>query len=111
MGHLADGGPSSRPAVTGGAKCVELTGALQGVTTEEEKRREHRPRVLKGATIIGGGRASGIACTIRNMHANAAELRVDASAPVPANFLLYVPVDGTAYRCELRWRHADRCGV
>lgn len=90
---------------------MEVTGAVPRVTGEDDRRREHRPRVLKGATIIGGGRASGVTCTIRNMHSNGAELRVDASSPVPALFLLYVPVDGAAYRCELRWRQGDRCGV
>jgi hypothetical protein len=76
-----------------------------------EKRTEFRQRVLKGATIIGGGRSSSVPCMIKNMHSNGAELRVDASAPVPTSFLLYVPVDGVAYRSELRWRKADRCGV
>jgi hypothetical protein len=79
--------------------------------TEDDKRRERRQRVLKGATIIGAGRASGVPCTVRNMHAHGAELRVDAGAPVPERFLLYVPVDGIAYRCELRWRQGERCGV
>jgi hypothetical protein len=89
-----------------------VTGALPNAATEEERRREHRPRVLKGATIIGAaGHSSGIACTIRNMHSQGAELRVDPASPVPALFLLYVPVDGAAYRCEPRWRHGDRCGV
>jgi hypothetical protein len=29
----------------------------------------------------------------------------------PAEFLLYVPVDGVAYRSILRWREKDRVGI
>jgi hypothetical protein len=81
------------------------------VPAEEENRREHRQRVLKGATILNGIKNSEIACTIRNMHKNGAELKVALDAPVPQEFLLYVPVDGIAYRCQLRWRSRDRAGV
>ena len=45
------------------------------------------------------------------MHENGAELRVDAEARVPKEFLLYVAVEGIGYKCELRWRKLDRCGV
>lgn len=81
------------------------------VPVEAENRREHRQRVLKGASILTGIKNSEIACTIRNMHKNGAELKVSADTPVPQEFLLYVPVDGIAYRCTLRWRNRDRVGV
>lgn len=73
--------------------------------------RAHRHRVLKGATIITSITASEVPCTIRNQHAAGAELKVPAEASIPAEFLLYVPVDGVAYRCSLRWRKNDRAGV
>jgi hypothetical protein len=56
-------------------------------------------------------RTSDIPCMVRNMHAHGAELKVPADAAVPQQFLLYVAVDGVAYRCILRWRKGDRCGV
>jgi hypothetical protein len=73
--------------------------------------REHRQRVLKGASILDGIDNSEIACAVRNMHENGAELRVPAEASVPAEFLLYIPLDRIAYRCELRWRVGTRAGV
>lgn len=73
--------------------------------------RERRQRVLKGATILLGINRSEIACTVRNMHAHGAELKVPADAHVPEDFLLYVPIDGLGYRCELRWRSGERVGV
>lgn len=67
--------------------------------------------MLKGAAILNGVAKSEISCTIRNMNADGAELKVGVDAVVPGQFLLYVPADGIAYRCELRWRRNDRCGV
>ncbi len=79
--------------------------------SEELTPREHRNRVIKGGAILSGIQNSVVSCTIRNMHENGAELRVDAEARVPNDFLLYVAVEGTCYKCELRWRKLDRCGV
>ncbi|MGX7872594.1 PilZ domain-containing protein [Mesorhizobium sp. ORM6] len=76
-----------------------------------EPEREHRPRVLKGATIITGIQNSEVSCMMRNQHANGAELKIPIEARVPDRFLLYVPLDGVAYRSEVRWRRNDRIGV
>ena len=73
--------------------------------------REHRKRVLKGASILQGIDQSEIACTVRNMHEHGAELIVPPTAAVPDTFLLYVPTDGIGYRSQVRWRRGDRIGV
>lgn len=76
-----------------------------------QNRREHRQRVLKGGTIITGIQNSEVSCTLRNQHEGGAELKIPLEARVPDRFLLYVSVDGIAYRCEVRWRRNDRIGV
>lgn len=76
-----------------------------------EHRREHRQRVLKGASILNGINNSEVSCVIRNMHKEGAELKVPVDARVPQEFLLYVPTDGIAYRAVLCWRVKDRVGV
>ncbi|WP_082222387.1 PilZ domain-containing protein [Mesorhizobium loti] len=81
------------------------------VDPQNDQRRQHRQRVLKGAAIITGIQNSEISCFIKNQHDNGAELRVAADAWVPERFLLYVASDGVAYRCEVRWRRNDRVGV
>jgi hypothetical protein len=73
--------------------------------------RQHRPRVLKGASILTGISNSEIKCMVRNMHENGAELKISIDSRVPPEFLLYVPVDGIAYRSVVRWRKEDRIGV
>src|SRR5262245_24459239 len=78
---------------------------------EAGNRHEHRQRVLKGASILNGITNSEVKCAIRNMHQHGAELRVDPDARVPSEFLLYVPLDGIAYKAVVRWRKESRVGV
>lgn len=84
---------------------------VSAMSDEPDHRRQRRPRVLKGATIILGVARSEIACTMRNQHPGGAELKLGTVQPVPERFLLYVPIDGVAYRCVLRWRDGVRLGV
>ncbi len=81
------------------------------IPAEAESRREHRQRVLKGASILTGINNSEVACMVRNMNKAGAELRVAMESRVPEEFLLYVPVDGVAYRATLVWRAGERVGV
>ncbi|RWA74897.1 PilZ domain-containing protein [Mesorhizobium sp.] len=76
-----------------------------------EHRRGHRQRVLKGGTIITGIQNSEVSCTLRNQNEGGAELKVAPESRIPDRFLLYVPLDGVAYRAEVRWRRNDRVGV
>jgi hypothetical protein len=73
--------------------------------------REHRQRVLKGASILGDINTSEVTCTVRNQTAGGAELRVPPGIHIPDEFLLYVPVDGIAYKAVVRWRSQGRIGV
>ncbi|MER8503624.1 PilZ domain-containing protein [Mesorhizobium sp. M0833] len=76
-----------------------------------ETRRDHRQRVLKRATIIISITSSEISCTMRNQHAGGAELKLPAETRIPTEFLLYVPVDGVAYRSVVRWRKNEKVGI
>ena len=81
------------------------------VPVQAEQRREHRQRVLKGASILNGITNSEVSCMIRNMNKGGAELRISVESRIPQEFLLYVPTDGIAYQCVLAWRAGDRVGV
>jgi hypothetical protein len=81
------------------------------VVPDVENRREHRRRVLKRATIINAGSISEIGCSIHNQTPGGAEINVDPGVHIPQHFLLYVPVDGTAYRSVVCWRRGERIGV
>jgi len=76
-----------------------------------ERRDNRRNRVIKGASILTGITNSEIECTVRNMTPTGAELKVPEGSRVPSEFLLYVPVDGIAYKTVVRWRNEQRMGV
>jgi hypothetical protein len=78
---------------------------------EQNKKREHRHRVLKGASILQTIKESEIKVTVRNMHERGAELRVPDGVKIPSEFLLYVPIDGIGYRSVVRWREGNRIGI
>lgn len=77
----------------------------------ENESREHRSRVLKGATILTTISASTVSCLVRNQQSGGFGIQIDPEQKIPAHFLLYIPVDGIAYRCTLRWRKGDRAGL
>ena len=80
-------------------------------TAQGPREREHRHRVLKRASILIDINTSEIACTVRNQNAGGAELRLPAGIRAPDEFLLYIALDRTCYRCAVRWRRDDRIGV
>lgn len=80
-------------------------------TEAGKRRRFERHLVLKRASIIKGTSNCEIICTVRNQSVGGACLAVSSEARVPEHFLLYVPVDGVAYRAVLKWRRKGSAGV
>ncbi len=78
---------------------------------QPERRHVRRKRVLKGAIVIRGVHELELACTIHNMSEEGAQIELTSLAHLPQEFLLYVALDGHAYRCELEWRHGEKAGV
>ncbi|MBX3576917.1 MAG: PilZ domain-containing protein [Rhizobiaceae bacterium] len=76
-----------------------------------DNRQRRRSRVLKAGAILVDVDTSEVRCTLRDQTESGAELRVPIGTAVPAEFLLYVPFDGIAYRSVIRWRAGTRIGV
>ena len=66
---------------------------------------------LRAVPLSQGISRSEISCVLRNQSESGAELKVPPDAQIPASFQLYVPLDGVAYSCVLRWRRNERVGV
>lgn len=77
---------------------------------QQQRRNLRRQRVLKGGRIVFNGGYSTIDCTIRDLTAKGARLRVDSIVGVPEEFELEAS-DGRSWRCRVRWRSASECGV
>jgi hypothetical protein len=73
----------------------------------QEHRAATRRRVLYGAEIVTDSDCA--ECTIRNLSANGAGLRL--SGPAPAAFQLRIVRDNSVCPARIVWRHGDDCGV
>jgi len=79
---------------------------------QNDARRSHlRRRVLKSATIAFNDRFSAIPCTVRDLSATGAHLRVEGTVNVPNIFELIIELDGLEAGCEVVWRKEKDIGV
>lgn len=77
----------------------------------DEARSAPRRRMLKSGTIAYSDRHITVACTLRDMSATGARLRVDGSVTAPDTFELLVPLDGLEANCQVVWRAGQELGV
>src|SRR5438093_9009134 len=76
-----------------------------------EKRKGLRRRVLKGGIIAFNDRHSTLKCTVRDLSASGARLRVEGSVTAPDRFVLIIELDGIEADCEVVRRKAAELGV
>jgi hypothetical protein len=67
--------------------------------------------VLKAGVAASNDRHLTVACTVRDLSASGARLRVEGSLTVPNTFELIIDVDGLEANCEVVWRKANEVGV
>jgi hypothetical protein len=75
------------------------------------KRAQLRNRCLKEGKIVFGNGTFIVDCTIDNLSATGAHLRVQGSAPVPKEFLLIEPARSMVHKAEIVRRTAKGLGV
>jgi hypothetical protein len=78
--------------------------------TTENRRRVARQRILKGAQIIFKGGATTIDCTVRDISATGARLKVASPIGIPETFDLAVEGAPVGH-CHVVWRKPDQIGV
>jgi hypothetical protein len=79
--------------------------------TPSNARLSPRRRVLKAGTAASNDRYRTVACTVRDLSAAGARLRVVNSVSIPNTFELIIEIDGLEADCEVVWRKADEVGV
>jgi len=79
--------------------------------TPNDGRTAPRRRVLKAGIAASNDRRLTVACTVRDLSATGARLRVESSLSVPDTFELIIEVDGLEASCEVAWRRANEVGV
>ncbi|MFV0296863.1 MAG: response regulator [Hyphomicrobiaceae bacterium] len=84
-------------------------GVIDGA--EEERRKNKRNRLLKGAIIVFNNRQSTLPCVLRDMTDSGARLQLSSSASVPDKFTLNVELDGIEVQCKVAWRKSGEIGI
>jgi PilZ domain len=77
----------------------------------KERRGSPRRRVLKGAIIAYGDRKMTLPCTVRNLSATGARVRIEVAVSAPDNFILFIEMDGIEVDCEVVNRSGTDLGV
>jgi hypothetical protein len=80
-------------------------------TAEGDGRIAPRRRMLKGGVIAYSDRHVTISCTVRDISATGARLRVEGSVTAPDTFELLIPLDGLEASCQVVWRSGSDIGV
>ncbi len=70
-----------------------------------------RRRMLKAGKIAYSDRHVTIGCTVRDMSATGARLRVEGSVTAPDTFELLIALDGLEANCKVVWRRETEIGV
>lgn len=77
----------------------------------DNKRTQQRNRCLKEGKIIFGNGSFVVDCTIDNLSATGAHLRVQGSSPLPKEFLLVEPARSVVHKAEIVRRTAKGLGI
>lgn len=77
---------------------------------QDERRRYHRNRTLKGGRIVINDGHSTFDCTVRNLSEEGAKLIVTSIIGVPQRFRLTLH-DGRNFDCEVIWHTETELGV
>lgn len=70
-----------------------------------------RRRVLKTGIVACNERRLTMSCTVRDISATGARLRVEGSLTLPDLFELIIEMDGLEADCQVVWRKANEAGV
>ena len=89
---------------------VNGNAALKG-TVDSDARVAPRRKVLKAGIAASNNRHLTVSCTVRDLSATGARLRVDNMLGIPDTFELIIAVDGLEANCQVVWRKTNEVGV
>ena len=103
---------SSLPATSSTVVPFHVNGntALKA-SVDKEGRLAPRRKVLKAAIAASNNRHLMVSCSVKDVSATGARLRVDNTVSIPDTFELIIPVDGLEANCEVVWRRTNEVGV
>jgi hypothetical protein len=96
---------------TGSVIHLHTAGNAALAPTTDEARIAPRRRMLKSGKIAYNDRHVTIPCTVRDISATGARLRVEGSVTAPDTFELLIQLDGLEANCQVVWRRDCDVGV
>ncbi len=102
--------PLDASSRTGGT-VLPFNAAGNAAAKEGDGRMSPRRRVLKAGIAASNDRHLTTPCTVRDLSATGARLRVEGSRTVPDTFELIIELDGLEANCQVVWRKANEVGV
>lgn len=78
---------------------------------DQDKRQSLRKRTLLTGSIHFIDKPSVLDCTVRNLTARGARLKLPSTIGVPDVFDLAIPSLGALHRCHVRWAELHELGV
>ena len=96
---------------TGSVVHLHTVGNTALAPKSDDARIAPRRRMLKSGKIAYSDRHVTIGCTVRDISATGARLRVEGSVAAPDTFELLIALDGLEANCEVVWRREAELGV
>jgi hypothetical protein len=78
---------------------------------QEERRKLHRARTLKGGRIVFNRGFGAAECTVRNLTDFGALLEIGEVFGLPSEFELQINLELRRHSCRVIWRDGQRLGV
>ena len=94
-----------------GATVLPFNPVGNAVVKEGDGRLSPRRRVLKAGIAASNDRHLTTPCTVRDLSATGARLRIEGSRTVPDTFELIIELDGLEANCQVVWRKGGEVGV
>ena len=90
---------------------MRLSSAAQADFNGEERRTEHRRRILKGATLRFNNGFGNLECVIRNLTSNGARVSMGQTNGIPSRLQLHISGERTPVEALVRWRSPRDIGL
>lgn len=90
---------------------VQLSHSNKGEYKGEERRTEHRRRILKGALVQFNNGFGSLECVLRDMSSNGARVSMGQTAGIPTRFRLSIAGEQTPIEAIIRWRTPRDIGL
>lgn len=90
---------------------VSLSSATSLGFDGEERRTEHRRRILKGAVIKFNNGFGNLECVLRNLTSNGARISMGQTGGIPSRLQIHIAGERTPIEALVQWRTPRDIGL